>query len=199
MTAGRDPREAVPDLPCGTQVLGVLGRTVPWKERGVWRLPDPPDHCAAQAGRPESPRLPWSTRSSSPRYFSELHHCLASGQVLGCHVGVSYTGFLKLCIFALCVLLHPKAVALPTLLNGHWFSNVAAHLESFKKYRCQCPTPRDVDWACLGCSLDNGIFKTPQVVLMCVGKSENLCFEGCSHQPLFGRLKISPDLELRSS
>lgn len=62
-----------------------------------------------QASRPESPRLAYSTHPSFPGDFSKLHHCLASSQVLGCHAGVSYTGFLKLCIFTRFIPLHPKA------------------------------------------------------------------------------------------
>lgn len=68
-----------------------------------------------QAGRPESPRLTHSTHPSFPRDFSKLHHCLASLQVLGCHAGVSYTGFLKLCIFTRC---YPFTPRLPYLSNA---------------------------------------------------------------------------------
>ena len=119
-----------------------------------------------QAGRPESPRLAYSTHPSFPRDFSKLHHCLASSQVLGCHAGVSYTGFLKLCVFTRCIPLHPKA-AVPFqrcsqrtvqntlgLLLGYWFSKLAAHLESFEKLRCLPPTSRDPE---LGRSLNNGV------------------------------------------
>lgn len=120
-----------------------------------------------QASRPESPRLAYSTHPSFPGDFSKLHHCLASSQVLGCHAGVSYTGFLKLCIFTRFIPTpSPQGCrTFPTLLAthcskhvgnslGYWFSKLAAHMESFEKLRCLPPTSRDPE---LGRSLNNGV------------------------------------------
>lgn len=70
-----------------------------------------------QAGRPERPRLTYGTHPSFPRDFSKLHQCLASTQVLGCHVGVSYRGFLKKnFVYLLCV--YPFTPRLRCLSNA---------------------------------------------------------------------------------
>lgn len=90
----RDPNGAPPPLPYAVLLNFPACLSRPSLKKGclLW-LPVSPWPSWFRQVVPERPRLIYSTYPSFPRDFSKLHHCLASRQVLGCPVGVSYTGF----------------------------------------------------------------------------------------------------------
>lgn len=89
-----DPNGAPQSFPFAVSLNFPACLSRPSLEKGclLW-LPVSPWPSWFRQVVPERPRLIYSTYPSFPRDFSKLHHCLASRQVLGCPVGVSYTGF----------------------------------------------------------------------------------------------------------